>query len=729
MKYAFCCLCLLLVSCSSATPEASSTQEIVHQTTGALAPSSILGETPGSSTVSVPIRSGAVQTVSTNSDIIRGTGLAINQHALQQKDAAPNATVTPGGDISLNFVNADIHTVVKTVLGDMLHLNYVIDPTVHGTVTIQSTRPLARPYVLPTLSEALRFSGIAMVKVNGEYHIVPVQEAPQQGEPFFVGQAAYQPGYRLQIVPLKFVTAADMQQVLEPFAPASTILRVDTARNLLILGGTEAELQPILDTINIFDVDQLAGMSFALFPLKSASAKSVAAELNHLLATQSSTIKGLIKIQTIERLNAILAVSQQPAYLDRLATWIHRLDKVAETGERQLYVYYVQNGRATDLASVLINALGAKGGAGGNSGNLLSGMPVQSQTQVTYTPADSSTPNMQPTGPVPATSASTNQTQATATPSPGANPTGGEGIALGDQSSVRITADKVNNALLIYATPQQYAIVRAALQKLDIVPLQVLIDASIAEVTLTKGLQYGVQYFLQTGNHSVTFSNGTSQTIAAPFPGFAYMFSTGASINSILNLLTSISDVQVISSPELMVLNDQSADLQVGNQVPVATSQAIGVTSPGAPLVNTIEYKDTGVILKITPRVNASGLVSLDISQEVSDVATTTTSGIDSPTIEQRKITTSVAVRSGETIALGGLITDNTNHTRNGIPILSDIPYIGSLFGSTSDTKTRTELLVLITPHVVQSFERARAVTEELREKVPLTLPLFQKVQ
>lgn len=664
----------------------------------------------------------------TESEIIRGTGLSVDTNAAVHH-SAPGASETPKGDISLNFANADIHTVVKAVLGDMLGLNYVIDPAVHGTVTIQTTRPLTRSYVLPTLSDALRFSGVALVPVDGQYKVVPMQDAPRQGEPFYGGHNGQPPGYKLQIVPLKFVNASDMQRVLQPFAPSGAILQVDTARNLLILGGTDAELDPVLDTINVFDVDQLAGMSFALFPLKSASAKSVATELNQLLTSQGGTTKGLIKIQTIERLNAILAVSKQPAYLERLQTWINRLDKVAETGERQLFVYYVQNGRATDLAGVLVKALGAKGGGGAGS-DQLAGMPVGSRTEVTYSPAGSQMSGAQSTGPLPASQADSGRSNSGApAPADAEDSDGEQGIDLAHQSGFRITADKVNNALLIYATPQQYEIVRAALQKLDIVPLQVLIEASIAEVTLTNALQYGVQYFLRNGNHSVTFSNGTSPTIAAPFPGFAYMFSSGANINAILNLLTSISDVRVISSPDLMVLNDQSADLQVGNQVPIANSQAIGIVSPGAPLVNTIEYKDTGVILKITPRVNESGLVSMDISQEVSTVATTTTSGIDSPTIQQRKIATSVAVRSGETIALGGLITDNINRTRNGIPILSDIPYVGGLFGSTSDTKTRTELLILITPHVVQSFERARAVTEELRRKVPLTLPLFQKVQ
>jgi general secretion pathway protein D len=312
-----------------------------------------------------------------------------------------------------------------------------------------------------------------------------------------------------------------------------------------------------------------------------------------------------------------------------------------------------------------------------------------------------------------------------------------------DQSGIRITADEINNALVIAATPDQYAHIAAALQKLDITPLQVVVEATIAEVTLTNQLQYGLEYYIKAGDFrallsspqspattaaNATTTGGTASTISSVFQGFNFipglnLATTGANGSVILQALSQLTRVQVLSSPNLLVLNNQPARIQVGDQVPIATQSAVSTLAPGAPQVNSIEYRDTGVILSITPRVNASGLVLLDLSEEVSNPNTTTTSTISSPTISQRRVTSSVAVSDGQTIALGGLIQDSRTKGKDGIPFLQDIPVLGFLFGTHSDQLTRTELIVLITPHVVRSDEDARAITRELQQKVPQTIP------
>jgi len=272
--------------------------------------------------------------------------------------------------------------------------------------------------------------------------------------------------------------------------------------------------------------------------------------------------------------------------------------------------------------------------------------------------------------------------------------------------------------------------VSEALRKLDIMPLQVLIEATIAEVTLNDELRYGLQWFFKTGGDSeLTLSEAASGAAAQIFPGFSYLFQTGGDVRVVLNALDSITDVNVISSPQLMVLDNQTARLQVGDQVPIATQSSVSVTDPDAPIVNQIQFLDTGVILNVTPRVNAGGMVILEIEQQVSDVVATTTSGIDSPTIRQRQISSTVAVQSGETIALGGLIRESSSHTSSGLPILKDIPVVGALFGKTSNDTTRTELLVLITPRVVSNQDEARAVTDELRRRLRAVIPLEIKVQ
>lgn len=293
---------------------------------------------------------------------------------------------------------------------------------------------------------------------------------------------------------------------------------------------------------------------------------------------------------------------------------------------------------------------------------------------------------------------------------------------------IRIIADEPNNALFILATPQDFRDIDAALNRLDVEPLQVLIEATIAEVSLNDKLKYGVEWFFRQGNSSIDLAQLASGIPTAMFPGFNYVYA-GTNARVIISALDEVTHVNVISSPQLMVLDNRSAVLQVGDEVPVITQSAVSIDDPAAPIVNSVQFRDTGVILHVTPRVNSSGGVELDIEQEVSDVVPTTTSTIDSPTIQQRKIKSSVSVHDGETIALGGLIRDSQSRGKSGIPVLSDIPILGTLFGTKTSTGDRTELLILITPHVVRNPAEADAITEELRKRVQSVLPLEKKIQ
>jgi general secretion pathway protein D len=281
---------------------------------------------------------------------------------------------------------------------------------------------------------------------------------------------------------------------------------------------------------------------------------------------------------------------------------------------------------------------------------------------------------------------------------------------------------------VILATTAEYRMIEATLKRLDITPLQVLIEVTIAEVSLTDDLRYGLQWFFESGSSAVTFSTLSTGVVASAFPGFSYFFS-GNDARVVLNLLTEITDVRVISSPQLMVLDNQTARLQVGDQVPIATQSAVSIGDPDAPIVNSIQFRDTGVILEVTPRVNASGLVVLDVFQEVSDVIATTTSDIDSPTIQQRSIESTVAVQSGDTVALGGLIRDRDEESVTGVPLLSSIPVLGNLFKTTQNQVRRVELLVLITPRVVRNRREALEVTEELRRRLSTLGPLEKRIQ
>ncbi len=625
----------------------------------------------------------AAQSVPAGSQIFQGTGRVVGGRSVKGE-------LSQDGDITLNFVNADVKDVVRTVLGEILRANFAIDPKVQGTITLQTSQPISQGAVLPVLEGALRLNGLGIVRSGEVYTVVPVADVVRFG-PGIGGRSsiamADQPGFGLRVVPLSYIAADEMAGLLRSFMPQDSIIRTIPSRNVLLLGGTQNEIATMTETVGIFDVNWYAGMSFGLFTPRNVEAKTIIKELEVIfgLAIKQAGAPP-IRIVPVERINAILTIAANAATLREVESWVERLDRGAENVDARVYVYYVQNGRAADLANVLTGLFEEGGGA--KRPSVASGdRAVSSQLLDTSSRPDEASADA--------------------------------GIKIGAGSGkLRLKADEVNNALLVLATPREYRVIEAALSKLDVPPMQVMIEAVVAEVTLTDDLRYGVQWLFQPGAQSFTLSQASSGAVSGVFPGFSAVLRHGDNIRAVLSALEGITTVNVVSSPKLMVLNNQTATLQVGDQVPIATQSAVSVGSAGAPVVNTIQFRDTGVILKVTPRVNEGGLVLMDISQEVSDVARTTTSNLDSPTIQQRKLASSISVNTGETIALGGLIRDRRNDGSSGIPVLKDVPVFGHLFKTTTETTTRTELLVLITPQVVRTPTDIRRVTQELRDRL-----------
>ncbi|WP_420347305.1 type II secretion system secretin GspD [Pelagibius sp.] len=617
--------------------------------------------------------------------------------------------------VTLNFVDADLREVIRAVLEDTLDLNYVIDPNVQGRVTLQTSQPLEPEQVLPTLEELLRINGAALVEMEGLFRVVPADQAGL-GLPNLsfdgAGGPAVPGGVSTRVIPLRFVSAEELGGLAQSFLANPGNIRVDPARNLLFVTGNRAEISSLLSLISVLDVDWLSGMSFALEPLEAVTPEVMVAELEQILDNPSGPRLGeLLRFVPIERMNAVLVVSKQPRYLEEARRWIARLDQGSSNAQR-VFVYYVQNRRAEDLADTL-GQIFAADTATVSLGSETAIAPGLTPASLTSDPEnEGAEPPVSLTPPVD-------------TPAAGAGAVSG-GTALGGAGEIRILADEKSNSLVVLATPEGYRRVEAALRRLDILPLQVLIEATLVEVTLNDDLEYGVRWFLESGNSSFTFTDAATDAGAAvlgsSFPGFSYVFDND-NLRATVNALQGVTDVKFLSAPTLMVLDNETARLQVGDEVPVVTRSSTSTVDDDAPIVNTVEFRDTGVILNITPRVNAGGLVILDIDQEVSEVIETTTSGIDSPTIQQRKLESTIAVQNGETVALGGLIRDRLEENETGIPVLGDIPILGNLFKATDNSATRTELLVLIQPRVVRNQEDARAVTEELRRKLPAIFP------
>ncbi len=679
----------------------------------------------------------------------RGTGVFVQPPPDRSRASiASNAA----GDVTLNVVDADLREVVRLVLEDTLHVNYVIDPAVGGTITVQTSHPVA-PADLPAMLDAvLRVNGAALVKIGDLYKVVPIDQALTSGPAAGIHPApdAGRPGFGVVVVPLRFVSAATLAPLLEPFSPPGGTLQVDPTRNLLLLAGSRDELSTLTDMVAMFDVDWLAGMSFGLYPLEFAKPAEVVAELEEIFALDVGPANGVLRFLPIERLNAVLVMSSQPAYLDRAAAWVQRLDQAGESGEPQVFVYPVQSGRATDLAEVLGEIFNVQSSAVGPQDLLAPGLQPASigssligrepgAGEATAEPgtsrlATTTTPSPRPSGlaqsptgqPRPATGAQAHRPSAL---QPGLSTGRPTGAPPGQQAGpeIRIIGDSTTNSLVIWASPRDYRKIRKALEQLDIVPLQVLIEATVAEVTLKNQLRYGIEWALRSGDFAATFSRLPGGAVRSLFPGFSAVFS-GTDVTAVLNALESVTDVTVVSSPHLLVLDNQTARIQVGDQVPIVTQQAQSVISPEAPVVNSIELRDTGVILSVTPRVNASGLVVMELQQEVSNVVRaegqTTESEQATPTISQRQISSTVAVQSGETIVLGGLIQDNKDNAVSGVPFLSRLPIIGPLFGTRSRNGNRTEILVMLTPKVIRGVAEARAITDEMRRRLQTVAPL-----
>ena len=635
------------------------------------------------------------------------------------------------GNVNLNYPGVDVQAVAKGVLGDLLGLPYSIAPDIHVPVTLTPSHPIARADVLRVFEEALSKAGLALVQQGGGYTILPVDQAKVAAP---LGDAA-EPGFMSETVPLQFVNADALRRLIDPVLPG-VVTGADSSINVLTIAGTTGQRASARDLIHEFDVNWLRGASFALFTPHRTDSRLIVPELDKLLNADGAPTKGLVRLIAMDRINGILAVSTQPQYLEDVRRWVEILDREGESNQRRLFVYRVQNGRSSDLAHVLVSAFGAS-----PANSRFGGPRFQDSSRFADTigtpPTENGLPAAATSGAGPGTTNSVIgipggeesgvRGAGVLATSPGGTDSGQSGDGRGSSADIqmedfhaKITSDDTNNAIVVYSTPRDYAVIEDALRKLDVAPYQVMIEAAIIEVTLTDALRFGVQGLYQ--NHGISAGLTESLTSATPistFPGFS-AFYAAKSITAALNALEGLTKINVVSAPKLMVLNNQTASIEVGDQVPILTGSATNVITSNAAIVNSVDYHDTGIILKITPRVNSSGYVLLDMSQEVSDVVPGTTSTtINSPTFSTRKIATSIAVHDGEVIALGGLIQDSRNDATNGLPGLSRIPFLGPLlFGNIQKNDTRTELVVLLRPRVVRSGDDARAVTDELLNKL-----------
>lgn len=649
------------------------------------------------------------------------------------------------GDITLNFSNQPIEAVVNSVLGDLLHVNYSIAPGVSGDVSFSTAAPVSRQEALSILETLLSWSNNALIRQGDRYVVLPASKAIAGKLVPEMPLSAPANGLSARLFPLKYISATEMQKLLKPYANEDTFLSVDPARNMLSLAGTPEELNNYQRTIETFDVNWLKGMSIGVFALEHASVTDLMPQIKQVFGPDSDTpLAGMVKFLPVERTNSIVAISPQPEYLNDIGRWIRTIDN-GGGNEPQLYVYDVHNMKATDLAKYLQQIYGTQQQNQDSAAKVAPGLQTKSLSSLNT--ANTTTLGTGTTST--SSSADDNQSQdnssgqddndATDSADNGddegqANNGGGNNDNDGSlDQSIRISAEKNSNQLLVRTRPSQWKEIEAAIHRLDNMPMQVQIETRILEVNLTGDLDMGVQWYLGrlAGNSSSTTVANASGSQGALGGGGAGLSSSDSLFYSFvsnklqvaLHALETNGRTQVLSAPSLVVMNNQKAKIQVGDDIPVSQTSISTTTSTNT--VSSVEYVQTGVILSVVPRINPGGLVYMDINQQVSDADSGTSSSTtdSNPTISTRSVSTQVAVQSGQTVLLGGLIKQDNSQSTSRVPFLGRIPGLGWLFSNSSKSHSRTELIVLITPRVISNNNQARQITDEYSQQMQLLKP------
>lgn len=715
----------LLVGCSTVSAP--------HvQRKGNLSPTAEAGQAAGVAADAARDAQGAPQAV-----IRRGTGTMINREAARAPAPALHGAST--GEATFNFEGESVHAVVKAILGDMLGQNYVIAPGVQGTVTLATPKPVSPAQALNLLEMVLGWNNARMVYSGGRYNIVAADQALAGTVAPSTAPAASARGFEVRVIPLQFISATEMKKVLEPYARPNAIVNVDSGRNVITLGGTRAELENYMRTVEIFDVDWLSGMSVGVFPIQSGKAEQVAADLEKVFGEESKTPSaGMFRFLPLENANAVLVITPQVRYLDQIQQWLDRIDTAG--GSARLFSYELRYIKARDLAERLSEAFASSGNRGGSSPASLAPGAMPSQL------GSDGDRGMD----------SNNSSNFGSTSGSGSSGTGNGSMNLPQRQSgnvsvslevegdrVGVSAVEETNTLLVRSTPQAWRSIREVIEKLDVMPLQVHIEAQVAEVALDGDLKYGVNWFFDnavagralTGALSgVTlpaaaggsWSSFAGAATAGEGLGWAFTGHNGAAVVSALDKVT---DVRLLQTPSVFVRNNAEATLNVGDKVPINTTTVN--TGIGTSSYSSVQYIDTGVILKVRPRVTRDGTVFLDIVQEVSSASNVPdncnpTERNCNPRISTKKLSTEAAVQSGDTIMLAGLITDTATDGSSGIPGLSRIPVVGALFGQKSRTSRRSEVIVLLTPSIVRNGQEARTLTDEYSQRFRAMEPLNQ---
>ena len=569
------------------------------------------------------------------------------------------------GDLSVELTKVDIKQAIKIILGDILKLNYVLHPNVRGLVTLRTVRPITKTQMLGLLDAVLEAHDLMAVHGDGIVQIIPSSGKKDAKVAHLLKQT--KAGFGVEIIPLTNIPTGKMLKLLAPVVEKDGVIDLPGTNNLLLISGIKKQRITIKKLIELLDVDAMASQYVAIVSLRNTKPEVMISELEQILSPRGN---GLVRFTPIKRLNALMAITPNQKLIETVNLWIARLDKTKDADERRLFVYFVKHSDASALTETL------------------KGVFASSVRNRRGTLQDNDVKNKD-------TKSALSQT----TLHPNFN------------------SDHASNSILIWATGCEYELRSEVLNKVDIPPLQVLIEGTVLEVTLQDNLRYGLKYLIESGNFRSLFTQSNAAIASSILPGFGVTFGGQNTTKLVIDALSEITDVRVVSSPQLLVMDGGTARLHVGDQVPIITRTSSSTATDDNRITNEIEYRDTGVTLDITPKVKSSGTVTLNISQTVSDVVRTSSSEINSPTIQQRQVTSTASLQSGTTALLAGLIREVATDIKSGIPLLHKLPVLGHFFGTTGEQKQRTELVVLISPKVIKSRDESEKVTEDILQK------------
>ncbi len=601
------------------------------------------------------------------------------------------------------FHDADVSQVAAAILGDALGVSYTVDPGVTGKISFRIDQRLTGAQLLEAFEAALETSNITLVRQGDSLVLEPRSKAKGAASLHTLGEGMHGADYEIVAAPLNYAAPSEVAKALQAVTSEDPVIYTDDKTGLLLLGGTGSELQSAVKFIHLLDQSGLQDSKIRFFELQSAVADTLAGDLQHIL---DAAHVGGVTVVPLRRLNGLFVFARTPEALDQISGWIMKLDVPSQDKGIALYIYHPKNLSAESLSATLNGVT--------ETSDTRQAATDDVRTSAFAAPQGQAGPGAMPLAVSTAKAAESEPRQASPAASSDRTGSGGDFLST-DGDPVRVTVDKDINTLLISCSASRWVKIRNLLEEIDQAPAQVLIEASIVEVTLSSQLNTGVDWsrIADHGALSIGDINNGSSAVGASYPGLAVTYLT-KNLDADISALATQSTVDVVSAPKIIALDNHTAKLEVGDQVPVVTQSSENTTAAGAPVINSVTYLDTGVILDVTPRISGEDRIYMDVSQEVSSVAQTTTSGIDSPTIQQRRLSTTLTLRDGGVVALGGLISTNHSVGSTGIPFVSDIPVLGNLFKSVQRSSGKTELIVLLTAKILRDDITAERVFADL---------------